>query len=68
MDAVSAIQESLGQLQFEYLKEKQLEALESFIGGNDTFISLPTGYGKSLIYAILPLVFDKIRGKRIIGS
>ncbi len=26
-------------------------------------MSLPTGYGKSLIYAILPLVFDKIRGK-----
>ncbi len=26
-------------------------------------MSLPTGYGKSLIYAILPLVFDEIRGK-----
>ena len=24
---------------------------------------MPTGYGKSLIYAVLPLVFDKIRGK-----
>ena len=33
--------------------------------GHDTFVSLPTGYGKSLVYAVLPLVFDKIRGKNI---
>ncbi len=39
------------------------EAICAFIEGCDIFVSLPTGYGKSLIYAILPLVFDKIRGK-----
>ena len=33
------------------------------MGGSDTFVSLPTGYGKSLINALLPLVFNNIQGK-----
>ena len=45
------------------LKEKQYEAVYKFCCGNDVFVSLPTGFGKSIIYAILPLVFDRIRGK-----
>ena len=45
------------------LKLKQEEAILSFLDGKDTFVSLPTGYGKSLIYALLPLIFDNIRGK-----
>jgi len=44
------------------LKDKQCDALKSFCSGNDLFVSLPTGYGKSLIYAALPLVFDKMTG------
>ena len=40
------------------LKEKQREALLTFLSGRDTFVVLPTGYdGKSLIYAMLPLVY-----------
>jgi len=27
------------------------------MSGIDTFVSLPTGYGKSAIYAVLPLAF-----------
>ena len=45
------------------LKPKQLEAIESFVSGKDTFVSLPTGYGKSVIFAILPLLFDFLFGK-----
>ena len=41
------------------LKEKQLSALTSFCEGNNIFITLPTGYGKSMIFDLLPLVFDK---------
>lgn len=44
------------------LKEKQIESISSFVEGHDTFVSLPTGYGKSIIYAILPSVFDRIKG------
>ena len=36
------------------LKEKQLEAIISFLKGFDVFITLPTGYGKSIIYGLLP--------------
>ena len=39
-----------------------MEAVQSFVSGRDTFVSLPTGYGKSAIYALLPLVFYKLRG------
>jgi len=36
----------------------QLEALQSFVTEKDTFIVLPTGYGKSAMFAGLPLLFD----------
>ena len=36
--------------------------IHSFITGNDVFVSLPTGYGKSLCFVLLPLVFDRILG------
>ena len=45
------------------LKPKQIEAIKSFESGKDTFVSLPTGYGKSIIFAVLPLLFDYINGK-----
>ena len=37
------------------LKPKQHNAIVSYVTGNETFVVLPTGYGKSLVYAILPL-------------
>jgi len=40
------------------LKDKQLEAVQSFVSGKDTSVALPTGYGKSIIFAVLPLVFN----------
>ena len=63
MDPLSAIEQSVTELGLVSLKEKQREAILTFIQGRDTFVSLPTGYGKSVIYAILPFVFDKIRGE-----
>ena len=37
---------------------EQLQIVKAFVGGRDVFVSLPTGAGKSLCFAILPLVFD----------
>lgn len=46
-----------------HLRDKQREAVEEFMMSKDTFVSLPTGYGKSLIYGILPVAFDHFRCK-----
>ena len=35
-------------------RPQQLEAIKTFMQGKDVFVSLPTGYGKSLIYSVLP--------------
>ena len=42
------------------LKEKQAEVLQSLLGHNDTLAVLPTGYGKSLIFALYPLLLDEV--------
>ena len=44
-----------------YLTKEQLYAVEQFVSGRDVFVSLPTGSGKSVCYACLPLVFDTLR-------
>ena len=38
----AAITVSTGTLGFPQLKDKQVEALDSFLSGKDTFVSLPT--------------------------
>lgn len=62
-DLNKAILEAAQKLSITELKPKQHEAIVSYVTGNDTLVVLPTGYGKSLIYAILPLILDKLRGK-----
>ena len=44
------------------LKSEQLKVVETFVKGRDVFAVLPTGYGKSLCYGCLPIVFDKLLG------
>ena len=59
MDVDKAIEELSFKLTF---KEKQREAIKGFCLGKDVFVSLPTGYEKSLIFAAIPLIFDKMKG------
>ena len=40
----------------ETFQEEQQKATEMFFEGNDVFVSLPTGYGKSLIYQAAPVI------------
>ena len=44
------------------LKPQQEEALLEFTKGRDVFVSLPTGFGKSLCYTLIPSLFDLVRG------
>ena len=44
------------------LKEEQKMVVCSLVSRNDIFVSLPTGHGKSICFARLPLVFDRVRG------
>ena len=53
MDVEEAIETARNTLGFNTLKEKQIEAIKAFLSGKDVFTSLPTGYGKSIIYGIL---------------
>ena len=61
MDLRAIIRESASEIELE-LKDKQVIALEAILGGSHMFVSLPTGYGKSIIYTLLPRSFDKLRG------
>ena len=42
------------------LKSEQLNALKAFLQGRDVFGFLPTGFGKSLIYQLAPLVLEEM--------
>ena len=46
------------------LEPKQKEAVMVFLAGSDVFVTLPTSYGKSIIYAVLPRVFDRLKGNK----
>jgi superfamily II DNA helicase RecQ len=47
-----------------HFKEKQLSAIKSIVEGNDTFVVLPTGYGKSKIYIHLPEIFELVEKQK----
>ncbi len=38
------------------LKSEQEQCWKKFVADKDVFVSLPTGFGKSLSYILLPLV------------
>ena len=40
------------------LKEEQRDAISAVYGGSDVFVWLPTGFGKSICFQTLPLLFD----------
>ena len=46
------------------LKESQFQALYSFICGEEVFVNLPTGSGKSLIFQLAPLVHTWMHYRR----
>ena len=58
-----AIAKSFEKLGFVSIKEEQCMAIKAFVSVRDVFVCLPTGFGKSLCYASLPVVFDILNGQ-----
>ena len=56
----NAIDVAAARLGYEEVKSEQREAVRAIVNEKDVFVSLPTGYGKSLCYAMLPFVFDSV--------
>ena len=44
------------------LKPEQKECIKFIFDGKDVFVCLPTGFGKSICYEVLPFMFDKNLG------
>ena len=61
-DIEHAIDTAMRKAEVKELKKEQRGTIHEFVSGRDVFVSLPTGYGKSFCYALLPAVFDKLRG------
>ena len=57
---IKCIREAAEELGYRSMKPKQLQVVLKFVEGSDVFAVLPTGFGKSLSYACLPLAFDSI--------
>ena len=56
-DTREAIRSVVGSMpKIEQLKPEQEQALQSFVGGHEVVALLPTGFGKSLIFQLAPLV------------
>ena len=58
MDIAEAVRKAGVSVGYDQLKDEQVNILCTFVEGRDVFVSLLTGFGKSLCYMLLPLVFD----------
>ena len=56
----AVIERAVQQLGYANVKSEQLKVVTGIVEGRDVFVVLPTGYGKSLCYACLPIVFDQL--------
>ena len=56
----SALDELQKSVKISKLTEPQSRSAFNFLSGNDTFVSLPTGHGKSLIYQICPMIAKEL--------
>lgn len=58
--ALAKYNERIGR-KIDKLKPKQYSALLDVVNGHDVIAALPTGYGKSLIYELIPFLLQDIK-------
>ena len=56
----AATRSAVWELGYQDVKPEQMKVVEAYVQGRDVFAVLPTGYGKSLGYSCLPIVFNKL--------
>ncbi len=61
---LDVVHKSEAELGYSCLKEEQIQASCQVLKGQDTFLALPTEYGKSVFYALLPGAFDILKGNQ----
>ena len=49
-----------GLLGYERIRTEQLDVVESLLSGKDVFLSVPTRFGKSLVYQLLPFCTESL--------
>ena len=49
-----------GRIGIPSLHAHQKQAVRAFVDGKDVFVSLPTGFGKSVCFQSLPFVFNYV--------
>ena len=62
------VREAASRLGFANVKPQQMEAILAFCQGKDVFVSFPTGFGKTLIFAVLLSLFNTIRRSLVNAS
>ena len=61
MDFEEATSSVLSDLKLNYrLKDNQALAVQAICRGDDVFALLPTGYGKSDVFVLPPLILNKV--------
>ena len=65
LDVNVIIKKAAAEIGYFELKVEQENIIKQFVSGNDVFVCLPTGFGKSLCYSCLPLVFDMLNGQSL---
>ena len=62
-DSATGIEDAIGSIFADFNhspKEEQIAAISKLVNGKSVTCILPTGYGKSHVYMLLPLVLDKV--------
>ena len=62
MELKKALCEAASKLGYSQVKPVQEEVVVTFLSGRDVFVSILTGEGKSLCYAVLPWTVDLLEG------
>ena len=65
MELKKALCEAASKLGYSQVKPVQEEVVVTFLSGRDVFVSIPTGEGKSLCYAVLPWTVDLLEGGKV---